>query len=190
MTSFFLIRHGAHAVLDQVLLGRTDSVGLSEEGKVSVRHVAEELLGAGIACIHTSPRLRCRQTAELLASCWRVPVEVAPDLDELDYGRWSGIRFSDLESDPLWHRWNEQRDEARPPDGECMGEVQQRVFAYLTALITADPEGRIAVVSHAEVIRAVLLQQYGIPLREFWRVAVEPAQVFPITWTGNRLEAA
>lgn len=190
MTTFFLIRHGAHAVLDQVLLGRMDVVGLSEEGRASVQTLAGTLAAADITRIQTSPRLRCQQTAQLLALRLRVPVEIVPALDELDYGAWSGAHFSDLESDPLWHKWNEQRDCTRPPGGESMCEVQNRVVTHLSALAKSDPAGRIALVSHAEIIRAVLLRKRGVSLREFWRVAVEPAQVFSFSWTGNRLEAA
>jgi broad specificity phosphatase PhoE len=171
------VRHAAHAMADGVLVGRKPGVALNSTGLQQAHLLAERFERERISCVQSSPRLRARQTAQSIATKLELPVEIVPDVDELDTGAWTGLPFDELAKDPRWHRWNAARGSARVPDGETMRELQDRVLGHLAYVRTGHPNGRVVIVSHAEPIRAVLLHYKGIPLDDFARVRVGLATV-------------
>jgi probable phosphoglycerate mutase len=116
-------------------------------------------------------------TAEPIARRLGREARVLEALNELEFGEWSGRDFSALQDDPRWAAWNAARHLARPPGGETMLEAQTRVLGGLERLRAEYGEGRVALVSHADVIKAVLAFCLGIPLDGLQRFDVEPASV-------------
>jgi broad specificity phosphatase PhoE len=49
----------------------------------------------------------------------------------------------------------------------------------------AAPEGRVAMVSHAEVIRAIVMNVLRMPLDEFHRVEIVPGSVSTVAIEGG-----
>lgn len=176
-TTFFLVRHAAHGLLDRVLVGRTPRIGLSEDGRRQARMLAARLAREELTAVHSSPRERAQETAHPIAAAARTLVTLAPDLDEIDVGEWTGRSFEEIARDPRWRVWNEQRARARTPGGESMREVQERAVRTLDRLAEAHPEGRIAAVSHGDVIRAALLHYLGLDLDAYDRIEVSPAGI-------------
>jgi probable phosphoglycerate mutase len=117
------------------------------------------------------------QSACILAAHFKLPVEIVPALDELDYGEWTGRSFDDLAGDPRWSRWNGRRGASRPPRGESMRALQRRVVAHLEQLRGDCNAGTIIAVSHAEPIRAALLHYCGRHLDDFLSIEIEPASI-------------
>ena len=66
------------------------------------------------------------------------------------------MAFDDLASQPEWQAWNACRGLARVPGGESMLDVQARAVSAMLRLRAAWPEGEIVIVSHADVIKAIL----------------------------------
>ncbi len=174
--------------MNEVLLGRSDPAGLSEDGRAQIQRLGFFLARHKVDLIQTSPRRRCRETASELAVALNAAVEDAEALDEVDFGGWTGRRFDDLAGDPLWQEWNEHRDSTRPPNGERMREVQIRVVRHMQCLAAVYTEERIVLVTHAEVIRAVLLHQNGLPLRDWSRLRIEPGTVWSVEQAAAGIE--
>jgi broad specificity phosphatase PhoE len=171
-----LVRHGHHAMLGHRLCGRMPGVQLDDLGCRQMSRCAEMVLGTP-AAMQSSPQRRAQQSASILASHFGLPVEIAPDVDELDYGEWTSRTFAELEGDTRWNRWNTQRSASRPPGGESMRALQQRMVQHLEQLRRAQADGAIVIVSHAEPIRAALLYYSRTPLDNFLSIAVDPASV-------------
>lgn len=176
MTRFYLIRHGAVAGLGTALSGRSD-VTLTAEGLAEAGAVARRLAVVGLRSVHASPLPRTRATAEAVAAEAGVPLLEDPAFLEVDFGQWTGQRFDALESDPRWRAWNRQRSAARAPGGESMLEAQGRAVAGLLRLCDEHPDAPLAVVSHADIVRALLTWALGMPLDHLLRLDVAPASV-------------
>ena len=73
---------------------------------------AHEPLDAVLA----SPRERTRRTAER----HKLVVEIATELEEVDFGNWVGRTFAALRNDPDWDRYHRFRSIATPPGGESL----------------------------------------------------------------------
>jgi broad specificity phosphatase PhoE len=184
-TTIILVRHAAHDLLDRVLVGRQPDVFLSTLGVVQAERLAHALVRSGIAAVNSSPQARARQTAEPIALLLGTPTEIAFEFDETDFGAWTGRTFDSLQDDPAWKRWNSCRDACRPPGGESMDELQSRVLAGLSRLATTHPDQSIAVVTHAEPMRAAVLHCRGLPLREFARVQIDPCSCTTLQVDGD-----
>ncbi len=181
-TTIFLVRHAAHDRVDTILCGRMAGVGLGDRGRRQAAALAERLRREAIACVYTSPLQRARETAAFLAPA---PV-VSEAMTEIDLGAWAGRSFAALEGDPDWQRWNAERSRVRPPGGESMAEAQHRAMRELAALSARHPDGRIAVVSHCDVIKAVLACWLGLPLDAWSRFEISPASVsIVVAWAGG-----
>ena len=185
MTTFLLVRHAVHATVDMILVGRMAGVGLCEEGYAQATRLADRLANTPVAAIQSSPRRRAHETAEAIAARADLPVEIAPELDEIDVGEWTGRSFDELRPDPDWIRWNTDRAHARPPGGESMQELQRRVIGLFNRLDLKHPDDAIVMVTHAEVIRAALLHYLGLSLDAFAAIEVRPASVSTLQVSGR-----
>jgi probable phosphoglycerate mutase len=175
--TILLIRHAAHVELGRTLSGRRRDVALSGEGLEQAEIVADLLSVEPIAAVYSSPRERAYYTARAIAEAHELKAQIADGLDELDFGDWTGMRFDELEGDPVWSEWNEARGSARPPNGESMDEAVDRAARALEA-IAADHDGAtIACVSHCDIIRGLIAYYLGLPLDNMLRFDTDPASV-------------
>ena len=186
-----LVRHGTCARLDELLLGRTVDVPLNQDGRAQARAVAAYLSSVKHALIECSPRLRARQTAEEIGRRLNIRPAVACAIDELDFGRWSGQRFAALERDAQWQFWNRDRSRACTPAGDSIAAVHRRASTYLARLRRSHPGRTLILVSHAEVIRTLLLSWLGLSANDFTQVPIEPASVTNVDFdaSGARVRA-
>jgi probable phosphoglycerate mutase len=177
MTTFFLIRHASCDGLGETLWGRTPGIRLNEQGRVEAQQLAERLEATKFDAIYSSPLERALETAEAIA--YRMNLEVTRNeaLNEIDYGEWSGKTFEQLHGDARWHRFNSQRSTASVPGGESSLEVQHRVVQEIDRFSREHPAGRLAIVSHADVIRATVCYFAGTPIDLSLRIEVSPCSI-------------
>jgi broad specificity phosphatase PhoE len=176
-TTFFLVRHAAHDNVGGFLAGRRPGISLGEAGRAQARRVAERLRRETFEAIHASPRERAAETAAAIAAVSHVPVERADELDEIDFGNWSGRTFDDLEDDPAWRHWNAQRSLAQTPAGDTMLAVESRIVGLMRRLANRHPDGALVLVSHADVIRAGVSYLLGLPIDAWPRFDIGPGSV-------------
>lgn len=175
--TILLIRHASHIHLGRILSGRTPDIALSSDGRSQASALAAHLRPMPIHAIHTSPVQRARETAEAVAAPHGLPVDVAPPLEELDFGDWSGRAFVELDGDPRWSTWNETRSTAVAPNGESMAEAQARAWAHVERTALAHPGKAVVMVSHCDIIRAVVAHVLGLSLDHYGRFDIDPASL-------------
>ena len=184
MALFHLVRHADHGLIGRVLAGRMAGVGLDGHGPAQARRLARHFAAQGVDAVHASPLERTMQTAQPIAAACGAPLHSAEPLLELDFGDWTGRSFAELDGQPDWHLWNGARSQTRPPGGETMVAVQARACGFINDLAAARPDGRFVLVSHADVIRAVIAYYLGTPIDLFLRVEVSPASVSVLSMDG------
>lgn len=191
MTTVLLVRHGrTTANTSGVLAGWTEGVSLDDAGRAQVQALASRLAGVPLAAVVSSPLLRCRETADLLLE-GRDDVARHEDerVGEVRYGDWSGRELKKLAKDPLW-----KVVQGHPSAMTFPGEGGEAMTAMATRAVTAvrDWNSRLGddavyvVVSHGDVIKAVLADALGMHLDQFQRIVVDPASVSVVTYTALR----
>ncbi len=180
-TTFFLIRHAAHDNVGSYLAGRMDGVCLGSAGRAQALHLARRMAREPLAAICSSPRERTLETAKPMAiACAVDKIAICQELDEIDFGAWSGKTFDELNGDAAWQMWNSQRQSARTPSGETMQDVQQRVVAVMDTVRQTAQNQCVALISHADVIKAAVCKVLGLQLGECFRFDIEPASITTI----------
>jgi len=181
MATLHLVRHGQHSLGGGVLAGRMPGVGLTERGRAEIAATAERLSGEKIAAIYASPLQRTRESAEILAQRLGAEIEFRDDLLELDFGEWTGATFDAIRAHPHWQWWNQHRSLAAIPEGETMREVQRRSVEAMLEISREHDEDTVVLVSHGDVIRAMLVFALGMPLDFYNRLEIGLGSVSTIT---------
>jgi broad specificity phosphatase PhoE len=176
MTRFLLIRHAATESSGNIA-GRTAGGGLAEAGREQAARLTPKLAQENIASLYSSPQQRALETALALADAMGKEVQLAPELDEINYGDWTGHMIDELQRLPLWHEYNTIRSCTRIPHGEFMLEAQARIVGLMERLRQQHWKESIALMSHADVIRAALVYYLGLPLDMMLRLEISPASV-------------
>lgn len=182
--TILLVRHAEHVEFGRVLSGRRRDVALSPEGLQQAAIVADLLGTTPISAVYSSPRERAWYTAREIAEPHELKVVTENRLDEIDFGDWTGLSFTELEGEPLWSEWNEQRGAARPPQGESMAEATDRAFSFLEEAATEHDGGTIVALSHCDIIRGVIARCLGLSLDNLLRFDVDPASLSRVS-IGN-----
>lgn len=172
-TNFLFIRHGAHDLLGKRIAGRQPEIHLNALGLQQAEHLAERVSLLPIDAIYSGPLERVRETAEPICRRFDLPLQVAEEFTEVDFGDWTNCTFDELSAIPLWRHFNSFRSSTRPPDGEFMLEIQARVLRKIAELRAQHQF--VAIVSHGDVIRGTLAHLLGVHLDSFHRIEIDPA---------------
>jgi Fructose-2,6-bisphosphatase len=190
MTTFFLIRHAHCDGVGQVLWGRQRDVHLNECGKSAARALARRIAQNHFAAIYSSPMERAVETAEEIAKhADHVPVKISEPFNELDFGEWTGETIKSLDDDPVWQSFNTVRKRTPIPGGESILDAQARIVDELKRLAYEHEHGDVAVVSHADVIKAALAYFGQLDLDRFDLFNLPPCSVTLLNLTGTRAGA-
>lgn len=191
MTTVLLVRHGRTTANGAgVLAGWTEGVGLDDVGRDQVRALAGRLRPVPLAAVVTSPLQRCVETTDLMLE-GHDPVERHIDerVGEVHYGDWSGLELKKLAKDPLWKVVQSHPSAMTFPGegGEAMRDMQARAVAAVRDWNERlGTDAVYAVVSHGDIIKAVLADALGLHLDQFQRLVADPASVSVVTYTPLR----
>jgi broad specificity phosphatase PhoE len=185
MPRCLLIRHASVDGLGERIHGRTPGVCLNRQGKLDACALAERLSDAGILAVYSSPRERAQDTAEALTRRFDVRSYVDDDLDEVDYGDWTGRSFAELEQCREWHQFNSCREKALIPNGEDLGQIAQRTRRLLERVQAEHANGVVALVTHADWIRTAICRGMGIPFTALLKFQIPPASVTVLDVDGE-----
>jgi probable phosphoglycerate mutase len=177
MTRFYLLRHADHDAIGRYLAGVAPGLHLNDAGRRRVGEIVAAMHDVSLDAVVSSPLERTRETAEPLARDHRLELAIDDRFIEYGVGEWTGRSFASLDPTAEWRRFNELRSLTHAPGGELMLDVQRRAIAGLLGWRERCPDGAIAIVSHGDVIRAVLLYLLGMPVDYLHRIEVSPGSI-------------
>lgn len=158
-----LIRHGlTDWNVARRMQGRTD-IPLNDFGRDQAKEAAQQLAdGPAFDAIVTSPLLRARETAEIIADRLGIDtVSEAPGLIERSFGEAEGL---DVEA--ANERWPDFLAAGMEPDAA----VVERGLDTLDGLAGTHAGGNVLAVSHGAFIRHLLAEISGVPRRYIPRI--------------------
>jgi probable phosphomutase (TIGR03848 family) len=191
MSTVLFVRHGRTAAnTEGVLAGWTAGVGLDERGAEQVAALSARLAELTISAVVTSPLQRCQETAQaLLADRSETPCHTDDRLGEVRYGDWTGQPLKQLAKQKLWKTVQAHPSGVVFPgtDGEGLAAMQARSVAAVREWNSQLGEDAVyVVVSHGDVIKAVLADALGQHLDQFQRIVVDPASLSVVQYGATR----
>ena len=182
-TLVLLIRHGQTPTTGINLPGRAKGLHLAETGHAQAAAVAERLDAMkAIHAIYSSPLERARETAQPLAKRRGLSIRVEKGLLECDFGDWTGGLLKDLAKKPEWTTVQRYPSGFRFPNGESFTEMQTRIVSTIGRLVASHPGEVIALVSHADPIKAAVADALGTHLDLFQRISISTCSVTAIAY--------
>ncbi len=186
-TRLFAVRHGATEYSRGRRFAGSRDVPLTTDGRLQAEAVAQSLAGTGLAAVYTSPLERARVCAELIAKPHRLEPRLEPAFREMAFGEWEGLTRDELAA--RWPgeaaAWRATPHRVAPPAGETLPEVAARVGAAVVRLVTAHAGETVALVSHAVVVRLIVLAALGLGPERLWAVDASPAGITEIEYLGD-----
>jgi probable phosphoglycerate mutase len=179
-----LIRHGENEwTQSHKLAGRTPGVHLNKYGQKQAKALGKRLAKMKLAAIYASPLERTMETAQAIANHHKVAVKEVPRLLEVDYGEWTGQAIKELAKKKEWTVVQHYPTGAAFPGGESMQAMQARMVAQVNTLVAGHAGETIAVVGHADLIKAAVAHYLGVHFDMFQRIIIGTASVTAINFS-------
>ncbi|MBQ1632649.1 MAG: histidine phosphatase family protein [Clostridia bacterium] len=161
-----LIRHGTTAGnAARRYVGKTDEP-LCPEGREAAERKEKDLL---LDRVYVSPLKRARETAAILfPNAEQIVVE---NLHEMDFGAFEGRTADEMEHDPAYRAWVENRCTGVCPGGESQAVFHARVGAAFTETVQK-AQRDLTFVVHGGVIMSILWQ-FAEPKKDFYEWGVQ-----------------
>ncbi len=180
MARIVLLRH-AHSVANEknILAGRTPGIALSKTGREQALQLVNRIGGAQFDEIAVSPIQRCRETIDpwLASASAKSRLVVDESISEVDYGSWSGKSLATLRRKSQWKVVGQFPSQMVFPDGESLLEMQGRALSGFYRLNSVKGKRPRLMVSHGDVIKAIVAHCLGMHLDQFQRLVIEPASI-------------
>ncbi len=188
MTQLCLIRHGQ---TDWNLEGRyqgQSDVPLNENGHEQAKSLIEKLKEQTFSAVYSSDLMRAQQTAAPIAKMLDIPIQIEPRLREINQGEWEGVLVDDIKARyaEIWSKRTVDPANVRPPGGETVREVANRVYAALDEIARIFPTDQVIVVSHGLSIATAICRDKNIPVGQAYTVIPDNVQPVWMEWKPDK----
>jgi len=181
-----LARHGATAYsLEKRFSGSGGAdLPLAPIGIAQAEALAVELAERGeITRIVSSPLLRTRQTAQIVARATDLEIEIVDEFAECAFGDWDGLTFKEVRT-----RWPDEMQEwlastsVAPPGGESFDTCKERVDRGRMKVLSNHPGEHVLVVAHVSPIKLLVGLAIDAPLHSIYRMELRPCSITSLAW--------
>jgi probable phosphoglycerate mutase len=167
----YFLRHGqtAYSLTGGYCGMPENDPGLTAEGVAMAEEFAQTYAHLSWSAAYVSPLRRAIETARPLCTQVGIDMQIREGLREVMYGRWEGMRPSDVDrvhhdeyvawlTDPAWYA---------PVGGERAVDIARRSSQVLDEIEHTHQEGNILLVSHKATIRIMLCTLLGIDVGRY-----------------------
>ncbi|MEW6409893.1 MAG: histidine phosphatase family protein [Nitrospirota bacterium] len=173
MTTLYLIRHGEVVNAWEKRYNGQIDVPLTQYGIEQIKDISRRLDGVDIKVIYATGLIRTVRGAEIIAErLKRIPVIIKEELKERKLGKWEGLTLNEIiEQYPEgWSAWKADMMNYRPPGGESLRELSDRVVPAVRELITLHKGEEIVIVGHGGVNRVIICEALNLSPENFYRI--------------------
>jgi broad specificity phosphatase PhoE len=158
VTTVLLVRHTEVENPERLLYGRLPRFGLSARGREQAEVTADFLTRYPLTAIYSSPLLRARQTAEIIARRHPAATRHQSALLHEVRSAWQGQPFQSFASGFSTY------DNRRSSDDESIEDIRQRMCRFIARARQRHPGQTIVAVSHGDPITILRVAQLNKPI--------------------------
>lgn len=170
----YLVRHTTPKIEKGICYGQSD-LEVADSFEKEAKVILAKIPDSGKRKIYSSPLQRCK----LLADLFDDEVVVDKRLLEFNFGAWELKKWDDIPQEEFTP-WMEDFVNVTVPKGESYVELDSRVMEFYNELKEAEGD-QIIIVAHSGVIRSILANLKGLPLKESFDIKLSYGQVSKIT---------
>jgi len=188
MVEIYIARHGlTESNKKKIYMGRSEE-GLSQEGAVQAKNLARSLHAIGIKRIYSSPIRRALETAQIVGTILKAPIEIEEDFKEMELGSWAGLAEEEVSRKfPDDYRlWNTRPVDLVLPNRETLGELKSRILRTILKIKGKDSEFPVLVITHVALIRCLLIHFEGLDMNLYRTIEIPNASLFGLQWDDSQ----
>jgi alpha-ribazole phosphatase len=171
-TKVYLMRHGEVANGGQKRYNGHIDVDITEKGVQQMHRLAGLLEGKFLAAVYSSDLIRSVKGAAIISDRVGTSYTQLRELRERSVGVWEGLTAEEIkERYPAEYiEWRADLLNFRPPKGECLNDVKERVLPVVKKLVSQHPDQEIAMLLHGGVNRVILADALGMDMMNLFRI--------------------
>jgi broad specificity phosphatase PhoE len=183
----FVVRHGATEWSQTRRFTGWRDIPLSDEGRRQSESVARALADSAAAAIVSSPLERTRLSAEIIAKPHRLEVRFEDAFREMGFGPWEGLTRSEVQArfPSELELWRTNPERLSLPGAETLPAVAVRVAGALEELRAEFDGQTVILVTHAMVVRLIVLSALGLGPERLWTVDAAPAGISEVEYRAD-----
>ncbi|KMK75242.1 histidine phosphatase family protein [Alkalihalobacillus pseudalcaliphilus] len=170
MLHLYITRHGETEWNTQNKMQGWGDSALTEKGINEAKALAQRLNDVEFDLIYTSPSGRTLETAHILNTFHELPIMKNEHLKEINVGSWEGKTFAWIEEHyPVeFNAFFHKPLQFESIGGESFQQLKERVHTFMEDLKLKHQQGNILIVTHAVVIKMLLIYFKERTLAELW----------------------
>ncbi|HHT09950.1 MAG TPA: histidine phosphatase family protein [Atribacter sp.] len=180
MKEIIFLRHGDTDATENHYFAGWSDLPLTKKGEKRIKAAKEILKNYEYLEIWSSPLIRTRQTAQIVVNS-NYSIQYTEDIKERSFGEWEGKNWELLEQEfpNQIKKWKESPLEFTPPLGESFADVLLRVKRFWQTLQDKN-NGNYLVVTHAGVIRCLLVLLTGMTFENSFHLLLNPGVIIKV----------
>ena len=171
-TRVYLMRHGEVANGGEKRYNGHIDVDITERGVEQMHRLAGLLDGKPVRAVYSSDLIRSVKGAKIVSA--RLGLEPTPVrlLRERSVGKWEGMTSEEIRQryPDEFAAWRADLVNYRPPDGECLQDVRDRIIPEYRRIVAHHPGEEIALLLHGGVNRVILADCLGLAPLNLFRI--------------------
>ena len=171
-TRVYLMRHGEVANgFEKRYNGHID-VDITENGVRQMHRLAGMLAGKVLSAVYSSDLIRSVKGARIIAEKAGISPTSLEVLRERSVGAWEGLTAEEIKErfPEEYHLWRADLLNYRPPGGECLLDVKNRILPPYKKIVGSHPDVSIALMLHGGVNRIILADALGMEIANLFRI--------------------
>lgn len=187
ITSFLLVRHGHTSFTEQGKLYTDPTAELTDRGLEQAKSLASWIKKQDVDLILSSGAKRVVSTSEIIGRVLHLTPILANNLDEWRIGHWEGRSYLEIKKNDwqIYSAWSSDPIRNSPPGGESIVDLLGRTRQELLHLLRQYEGKRIVLVTHAGIIRSIIVHALNIPVDNFWRISIPVGSVSHVDFSKN-----
>ncbi|MCL5093958.1 MAG: histidine phosphatase family protein [Patescibacteria group bacterium] len=155
ITNIYLVRHTEVENPLNIVYSRLPGFPLSKKGREEAKRLAEYFSTVKLDAIYSSPLLRTKETAEIIAWPHNLKIKYSDQITEWEFGIWSGVK-KETRDPEMVEIFNEKVTKFTIKGAETVLEIQKRVLDFLYLILKEQSGQNILVVSHGGPLSILL----------------------------------
>lgn len=166
----YVIRHGETEWNTEKRMQGWGNSNLTQLGATQAISLGKAISPIYFKKAYCSPLGRAVDTAKHIIGNRKIDLVENENFKEMGFGCWEGVAPEKLKSKypKEYENFWEKPQLYSPIDGETFLEVQNRILRGINQIVDAEKDGNILLVTHAMVIKILLLHIKKLPLKELW----------------------
>jgi alpha-ribazole phosphatase len=171
-TRVYLMRHGEVRNSGEKRYNGHIDIDITENGRKQMLRLAGMLAGKNIAAVYSSDLIRSTRGAEIISQSHDLTYTPLRDLRERSVGKWEGLTAEEIKErfPGEYAAWRADLLNYRPPGGECLLDVRERILPVYKKMVGSHPGREIAMLLHGGVNRVIIADALGLDLMNLFRI--------------------